>query len=604
MVTKKEEIKVVTLLGKYEKWLEDNEIAFLKGKGNQKGRSEVLGLVRKLKARFKKAEDDSKSNGGDLSEYLNWYETHTQGRELWEKLVSYALRDIDSGTKGNSKLFDFVKAATEFEDLLYGLEKYYRDHTVHSLWVYLIGEYILRELVPDIGADLNWYLYNDIEQEQDRYPYPKDFVKYSVEKKETRLVAEVSQHRDAIWCVIALCHDLGYSVEKLNKLNKKVEKVLGFFDISDFRHVGYSLDVEHQYLMSQCLEIMAMDVRIVPSEDYEELEDLKLRGEAEYQKAREENKSALKKLKKKSEGEHEKTQLERKRELQELKKTLAEQYEKAMDEKSLVKCYRDDSTYWQLCGALERKEHGVLSSFLLYKIVSIFAESWVRGPGEEWGLTDEEGIENIIRGDILFAIAQHTFDFAYLDEFGSLADILILADELEEFSRLGRDMVSREYHDTTATAEVEFKPSRPKPGEDIEIEIHYKAGEHLKGKKFYHYFWRKARRLCRMYSLEPLGRRRRGASERSSGHKKACGIKSIKMIVAGKDANDLNEELWLHLCRKDKDTKAFLPPKEGSKGKRSARNVTCYEDTLSVIYRGKEVPLDEWLGIKLKNEPG
>ena len=86
----------------------------------------------------------------------------------------------------------------------------------------------------------------------------------------------------------------------------------------------------------------------------------------------------------------------------------------------LIKCYRDDSTYWRLCRALEKKEHGILSSYLIYKILGIFAESSVRGPAEEWGLNDIEAKENTIRGDILFAIAQHEFDFAHLNQLAQI----------------------------------------------------------------------------------------------------------------------------------------------------------------------------------------
>ncbi len=82
---------------------------------------------------------------------------------------------------------------------------------------------------------------------------------------------------------------------------------------------------------------------------------------------------------------------------------------------TLIKCYRDDSIYWRLCRALEKKQHGILSSYLIYKIPGIFADATVRGPAEEWGLDDNEAVENIIRGDILFAIAQHELRY-YLSQ--------------------------------------------------------------------------------------------------------------------------------------------------------------------------------------------
>jgi len=319
--------------------------------------------------------------------------------------------------------------------LLYGLEPYYRDHILHLLWVYLIGEYILRDLLPNIYSNLNWYLFNDIER--DKSDYSSKLLR-EAQKKEKKLCESVNKHKDAIWCIMALCHDLGYSLSKLEKLNERVQDVLKYFDLPNFRRIGYSLDIEHQSLVSQFLELMAMDVRIVPSTDQKEV---------------------------------------------------------------VVKCYRDDSTYWRLCRAFEKKQHGILSAYLIYKILGIFADTWVRGPAEEWGLDDEESRDSIIRGDILFAIAQHTFDFAHMDELNSLADILILADELEEFSRYGRDMLSRQYYDTTAETRICFKPKNPQKGKNVEIEIIYEAYERLPKKEFRDFFKRKAEQICKFFSL-------------------------------------------------------------------------------------------------------
>lgn len=97
------------------------------------------------------------------------------------------------------------------------------------------------------------------------------------------------------------------------------------------------------------------------------------------------------------------------------------------------------------------------------------------GPGEEWGLSDEEAIENIIHGNILFAMAQHTFDFANLNEINSLSDILVLADDLEEFSRIGRQLLSRKYYHTTADVTFKFTPNYPCVGQNVCLDITYEV---------------------------------------------------------------------------------------------------------------------------------
>ncbi len=113
-----QKITILGLLLKYEKWLDNGDIQFL-GKGTE-GRKIVLNIVKDLISDFKKASE----NGGDISSNLDWHETHKKGRELWHELASYSLNYINRDSKGNSKLFEFLEAATEFEDLLYGLERY------------------------------------------------------------------------------------------------------------------------------------------------------------------------------------------------------------------------------------------------------------------------------------------------------------------------------------------------------------------------------------------------------------------------------------------------------------------------------------------------
>ena len=433
-----EKITVLSLLKKYRRWVSNGDIQFLP-KGSEQ-QSTILAHLDDLIPEFEAA---SKKEGG-LSTNLDWYDTHTKGRNLWHELASLALNCIDSDSKGNSALFKYLEKATLFEDVLYGLEPYYRDHTLHSIWVYFIGEYILRDHVPGVHGNLNWYLVNEFEKES--ASYRKELMR-SARQKELDIRTQVNEKRDAIWCIMALCHDLGYSPAKLNKINDRVREVIEFFDLPAFKQVGYSLDVEQQYLVSQVLELMAMDVMIVPSENY-----------------RDQSVDA--------------------------------------DEKVKIRCYRDDSTYWRLCRALEKRQHGILSAYILYKLVGLFAESWVRGTGEEWGLEDAEAVENIVRGDILFAIAQHEFDFAHMNQIGSLAELLFIADELEEFSRYGRELLSRKYSDTTADAAIQFTPSNPRQGEDVEIDVLYEFDISRDLKDYFSFFWRKAQRLCTVYSLD------------------------------------------------------------------------------------------------------
>ena len=501
-----ESITVLSLLKKYAEWVKNGKIQFLEKNSNEQ--ITILLLTQSLILDF----EEATKKDGDISGNLDWYKTHQTGKKLWHELASYSLKNIDPDSKGNSKLFSFLDAATEFEDILYGLEDYYRDHTLHSLWVYLIGEFILRDHLTDIYQKLNWYLYNDIER--DKSDYSERLVRES-RQLEKEYLKEVEIHKDAIWCLIALCHDLGYSLSKLNKLNEKARKVLNFFDIPNFQQIGFSIDIEKQYLVTQFLELMAIDVRIVPSSDKKEV---------------------------------------------------------------LVKSYRDDATYWRLCRALEQREHGILSAYLIYKILGFFADTALRGPSEEWGLESVEVKENIIRGVILFSIAQHQFDFAFLNQIGGLGEILVLADEIEEFSRYGRQTVSRKYHDTTADVNIEFNPIKPKQGKEVEISITYKLKEHVEhGRWFIH----KSEQLCKFYSLD-----------QQKENEKYCTIKSMKINTL-KD----NEKFMFQIFNDSSKNSGFLPDTkiEGKPYSQGAYKLTCIDDKIYHITEdGTKISLEEW----------
>ncbi len=490
---KKKTIQAVRLLENFENALELKKITFISRKSPRSLTKPITDLKKALK-----------------SDNHYGHEAHKAGLELWRQLMSAAIRNIDPGAKGHSELLKYLKAATEFEDVLYGLEPFYRDHTLHSLWVYLLGVQLMGDggELNEIAKHLNWYVFNDVKKRG----YPKPLEEWACLEKE--YLNEVIQNKkDAIWCIIALCHDLGYSLAKLRDLNKKVQAVLKFYHLEDYKHVGYKLDIEHQYLVTQLLELMAMEVRITPGSDYPENAD------ENYEKLL---CASITGVEEKVLGKLRQVKNLDLRKLPDLRKSListvssqnkgSEECDDIVDlagktyDNVLTKCFRDDSSYWRLCKALERKEHGILSAFLLFKTVGLFADTSVRSPAEEWGLDDEEAIDNIIRGDILFAIAQHEFAFAHIDQMSSLAEVLILCDELEEFSRLGRQLQSREYHHTMADTDIKIVPQNKKGNSEpidttVNIEMTYLYSDQQKLPDFAKFCWRKSIRLCGLFSL-------------------------------------------------------------------------------------------------------
>ena len=509
-----ENLTVVRLLDGYRQRVERGEVQFLqKGSRNQ---SKVLTLIQPLLVNLKEAE----GKPGGLSDNLNWYETHVQGRFLWEKLVEYALQDIDPDAKGDSELFKFAEAAATFEDLLYGMSRRYRDHTLHSLWVYFIGEHIMRDLLPDVYQDLDWYVWNNVLREASSYPFKLLDKARDIEKK---LLGKANERKDSIWCLTALCHDLGYSLSQLQGLNESVEKVLKYFDLPGFTRIGYSFQVEQHYLTSQFLDLTVGEVWIVPSPDSKEV---------------------------------------------------------------LIKNFRSDADYWRLCRALEKRQHGVYSSFIIYKLLDVFADVGVRDPAEPWGLELEEAVDNLLRGNILFAIAQHEFPFAHLNTMGSLADILVLADELEEFSRFGRQLLARQYTDTMAEVSISFKPRKTTRRRNIDIDISYEVAKDYDEEEFY---IRKAKKLSRKYSL--------AVSDEIPRRPAQCAIANIKMVV-----KKGGREFSFCLSSDPAKTEGQLPEARTGGYPAGTYPLSCHDGKIMVSTKDRDITLEQWFGIQAEIE--
>lgn len=157
--------------------------------------------------------------------------------EVWRHLLGKAIIYLkfkderehyhDDEDYGVEKLEDFFRTFREFEPLLYGTEEaQYRDHVAHMFSVYLAGEYIIR---GSIGFE-NIEIYSE--------GFTVDDLKTLISPGE----------KEAMWCVMALTHDLGIALEKILDINPKARKMLGEFGVSNIQELSYqtaSLPLDH-----------------------------------------------------------------------------------------------------------------------------------------------------------------------------------------------------------------------------------------------------------------------------------------------------------------------------------------------------------------------
>jgi uncharacterized protein (UPF0335 family) len=132
----------------------------------------------------------------------------SSGKNFIKHIISKSIEclsdESNSPKKHSEETIDkYIETFTVFEEMLFGLDENYRDHTLHSLWVYLFGH----EFITCIGG------YEAIRiAGQMSVIYPKDrleFVLWTDPQEGQRT------HMEAMWGMISILHDLGYPIQNI-----------------------------------------------------------------------------------------------------------------------------------------------------------------------------------------------------------------------------------------------------------------------------------------------------------------------------------------------------------------------------------------------------
>jgi hypothetical protein len=158
-------------------------------------------------------------------------------RENFDKIRKTSSFGIDELSK---YLHDFV----EYESVLYGTNKFYRDHINHVFQVWAIGVVIL----SNYDFQLN-----------DKFVINKkyDFHFQIPQSNKSKKVAISKSEIWAMWIVISLCHDLGYPIEKSSKINKQTKKILSYFGNIQFTELDFNFNMLNSFLVQKLLNIIS-----------------------------------------------------------------------------------------------------------------------------------------------------------------------------------------------------------------------------------------------------------------------------------------------------------------------------------------------------------
>ena len=281
-------------------------------------------------------------------------------------------------TYGMDEISDYFSDFVDFESVLYGTGDFYRDHIHHVLQVWGLGISILwgTNKIPLILSE-------DFEVVDIDFHFQLEEKEEKEEKEKVNAIYAISNSEIwSMWSIIALCHDLGYPLEKASQINKKVKKIITHFGCSNFDELNFNFDVLNTFIVDKYLNIISSKTV------FEKCEKTICKLETGKECLGEEQGNGTK---------------------------LQHKY------------------YDKFSKSLEDYKHGVLSGLLLFKKLTFFLETDF-APNKET-LSCEDLRQFYIRKEILRAISSHTCSNIYHIELNTLPFILILCDELQEWGR-------------------------------------------------------------------------------------------------------------------------------------------------------------------------
>lgn len=293
---------------------------------------------------------------------------------------------------GIENLKEYHKRYSDFESLLYGASSYYRDHVFHSIRTWMLGVFCLLKKMN--GAPTLF-----IEQ------ITIDGISDDEFNKEINFFEKIS-----MWTLVALCHDLGYPLEKSQQILDKTQKMMKNFipNPNIWNNFGFSgvQDSINEYI------IKFMSTKMILKSDESEMAD----GDKVY---------------------------------------LGRVQPKY---------------YLKYTKSLEHFNHGIISSVIIYKMLLYFLESDFN-LNDDYKYQYEDARQFYIRREILRAMASHTCSDIYNIYLTTFSSMLFLCDELQEWGRKSWNDLYSGLQPNAVKLEInQFTPVQISVQEEIDME--------------------------------------------------------------------------------------------------------------------------------------
>ncbi|MGL5675813.1 MAG: hypothetical protein ACRDDX_05350 [Cellulosilyticaceae bacterium] len=344
-------------------------------------------------------------------------------KSLWKALFEAAMSDIDPDKRGYDKLFKYFDEYVNFEELIFASDSFYRDHTLHCLWVYFLGEYLMKNKEFDpVTKDMD----SEYEKIKGVVAMFKDTALHGAIAEALPALENFIERQakeESLRCIAALTHDLGYPLKKMEKINKCMGAVLPYFSIKSYNEFAFNYTDSEQVYIQSFIEHLSQTIECNIGGKVED-EELFRRVFAFEESGAITNvhQDAVEKL-------------------------TGEEKQKIISFfKTTAYLSNSKADYWRYSKDFEEYKHGIMSAFLLMKNVVAMSNCSIKAANYERIDFRNPLLErDQMKLTILRSIADHTSGAYQIKSINNTSAFLTFIDELEEFSRLSRANQNREY---------------------------------------------------------------------------------------------------------------------------------------------------------------
>lgn len=343
-------------------------------------------------------------------------------KNLWKLLFEASMSFIDTDRRGYDDLFEYFDEYVNFEELIFASDSFYRDHTMHCLWVYFLGEYIYKneEFKPFFSKygkeNEGFWKMCDVLRKSSH----KDIFQSFIDLQD--LISEFADFNDSMRCLEALTHDLGYPIKKINSINKNIKSILPHFGIKNFSEFDFNYSDIHDNLIKDFINFISYTFTFSP--------DSSKKSEPIIEKIL--NRDEYKNIMGINEGE--------------LLKLTESEKEILKDNNIKMELFFNYSRHMRFSKDFENYQHGIMSAFLLFRKLTVFnSKPFSYADYSTLKVSKIDFVKISVLAAILMAITDHTSEGFQMSEIMWDSAFLTFIDELEEFSRISRANQNRQY---------------------------------------------------------------------------------------------------------------------------------------------------------------